>query len=193
MITRLDEIPALTESWIAPLRHVDRGLYDELAASIVIEHATRAQADWSPPEPSLAVVFNSLKIIGKEVGALVFPDDHTCAPAKAVEAFDRHIRASFDIDGEMMFVADYRQDLVFVTRADTGLLQREDTEIAAIPLARNFAAFLVAQCNAYDAYKRHIVEGGNVEGYFAEADAIVASGALNDADIAMIYDRQLKA
>ncbi len=62
MITRLDEIPALTESWIAPLRHVDRGLYDELAASIVIEHATRAQADWSPPEPSLAVVVNSLKM-----------------------------------------------------------------------------------------------------------------------------------
>lgn len=193
MITTLDEIPALTESWIVPLRHTDRKLYDELATSIVIERATRTQVEWSPPDPSLVVVLNSLQIIGKEVGALVFPEDHTGSPAVAFEAFDRNIRASFDIDGEMMFVADYGQDVVFVTRADTGLLQREGTEIAAIPLARNFAAFLIAQCNAYDSYKRHIVEAGNVEGYFAEADAIVASGALNDVDIAMIYDRQLKA
>lgn len=193
MITQLDEIPALTESWIAPLRHSDRELYDELAASIVIEPAARAQAGWSPPDSSLAVVVNALQISGKEVGALVFPEDHTGTPASALEAFDRSIRASFDIDGEMMFVAEYGQDVVFVTRADTGLLQREGAEIAAIPLARNFAAFLIAQCNAYDSYKRHIVEAGNVEGYLDEADAIVASGALKDADIAMIYERQLKA
>ncbi len=193
MITRLDEIPALTQSWIAPLRSADRELYDELAASIVIQPAARTLAGWSPPDPSLSVVVNALQINGKEVGALVFPEDHTAAPAAALEAFDRSIRASFDIDGEMMFVADYGQDVVFVTRADTGLLQREGTEIAAIPLARNFAAFLIAQCNAYDSYKRHIVGAGNVEDYFAEADAIVAIGALKDADIAMIYERQLKA
>jgi hypothetical protein len=193
MITRLEEIPSLTQSWLAPLHREDPALYGELAESLVIERASHVPGGWSPPDPSFAIVISVLQIIGKEVGALAFPQEPVAAPIAALEGFDRTIRASFEIDGAMMFVADYGQDLVFVTSGDTGLLQREGDAIAAIPLARNFAAFLIGQCNAYDSYKRHIVSASNVDAYFAEAEAIAASGELQDADIAMIYTRQLEA
>jgi hypothetical protein len=49
--------------------------------------------------------------------------------------------------------------------------------------SRSFAASLLGQCNAYDAYKRLIVEADDVAGYFAEARSIVARGILPQADV----------
>jgi hypothetical protein len=59
--------------------------------------------------------------------------------------------------------------------------------------AIDFAVFLIAQANAFDAYKRHIVKTQDEAAYRAEAKEAAANPALANANVALIFDSQLKA
>lgn len=193
MITRLEEIPALTESWLAPLREADPETFEELAESLVINASAAPADEVKTPDASLAAAVGALNLIGKEVGAFRFADGDPSDPAGAIAAFDARIRENFDIEGDMQFIGAYGQDLLFVTGADTGILQQEGDQLAAIPVARNFAAFLIGQCNAFDSYKKFIVKDDDDESYFADARSIDSSATMPQADILTIFECQLKA
>ena len=174
MITKLSEIPALTESWIAPLRKTDRELYDELAQTIVI-HARSAPVNSAfSIDPTLAEAVATLDLNGKDIGNFNF---------RPIEQTDKNI----------LVVGAYGLDDLYVTKDDTGLLKGRESNRTTVPLARNFAAFLIGQCNAYDVYKRLIVKKEDVVAYRNEASAIAASGLLPHVDIEAIFEAQLKA
>lgn len=191
MITRLDQIPALTRSWLAPLEEDDPELWEELAESLVIDPASApVDAAAIGPFPDVAAVLAQLDLAGKEIGAFRFAPAPGASAGDQLAAFQAQPHARFDITGDTLFVGAFGQDWVAATPGDLALVGGDGT---MLPLARGFGPFLIAQANAYDSFKRHIVKGNDEDAYRAEAEACAAEPSLADAHVLLIYGTQLKA
>ena len=190
MIDRLDDLPALTRSWLAPLEREDPELYEELSQSIVVGPARDTVATALPA--GMDDVLAALDLQGKEMGAFRFAPTPGEDVAEQIGNYDRAVRASFDADQTITFIGDYGQGSVFVSPEGVGLLDLSSAEARIRALARTFAGFLLAQANAYDSYKRHMVKRSDERAYRADAAACAALPALAGADVPMIFDLQLR-
>lgn len=191
MIETLQELPALSASWLAPLKTTDPELYAELAESIVIGlSANRLSA---PLPADAAAVLSTVDLRGKEIGAFRFAPAAGVTPAEQIANYDRRLRQQFEASGDLLFIGDYGAGSIFVSPQGVGLLDLADASPGIRALAATFQSFILAQANAYDSYKRFIVKNGDIEAYRSSAAACSKSPSLGDADVGLIFEAQLKA
>ncbi|WCP73904.1 hypothetical protein [Sphingomonas hankookensis] len=188
MIDRLSDLPALSEGWLAPLQADDPELYAKLAATIAIAPAAGPVATGLPAgvDAALAVV----DLSGREIGAFRF------APAAGPDmrgrlvAYDARVREAFDTGKDIVFVGDHDSGPVFVSPHGVGLLDISAQPPRIRALARDFTGFLIAQANAYDAYRRCLVGAEDLAGYHAAAEACATLPAMAGVEVATIFDAQ---
>ncbi|WP_260597595.1 hypothetical protein [Sphingomonas endolithica] len=191
MIETLGELPALSASWLAPLEAADPDLYAELAESIVIE---LSRDRFSEPLPAdAAAVLSTVDLRGKEIGAFRFAPAAGTTPAEQIAHYDRAIRQRFEASDDILFIGDYGAGSIFVSPQGVGLLDPTDDPPGIIALAATFYSFVLAQANAYDAYKMFIVKNDDIGAYRSAPTACSQLPALADADVGLIFDAQLKA
>jgi hypothetical protein len=73
-----------------------------------------------------------------------------------------------------------------VSPKGVGLLDLADEPPSIRGLAATFRSFILAQENAYDAYRRFIVKNGDIEPYRSSSAACAQSLLLGDADVELI-------
>lgn len=188
MIDTLAQLPALSERWIAPLKAADPRLYDELAETIVITPACGTVATGLPAGVDAALAMVDLS--GKEIGAFRFAPVEGVDVRERIAAYGARVRDNFDTGDAIVFVGDLGAGHVFVSPQGVGLL-----DIVAQPpriraLAGDLTGFLIAQANAYDAYKRCLVEANDLDGYQAAAEACAALPAMAGVAVSTIFDTQ---
>lgn len=188
MIDHLSALPALSQDWLAEAKMADPELYAELAESMVISPATRPVATGLPAgvDAALAVV----ELCAKEIGAFRFaPADGPNARGR-IAAHDARVREDFDTGEDIVFVGDHDAGPVFVSPHGVGLLDITIQPPRIRVLARDFTGFLIAQANAFDAYRRCLVGAGDLAGYHAAAKACAALPAMAGVEVAAIFDAQ---
>lgn len=188
MIDTLSQLPALSERWLAPLKAADPELYDELAETVVIAPASATVATGLPAGVDAAL--RVVDLTDKEIGTFRFAPADGNDARERIAAYDARVREDFDADEGIVFVGDHGAGHVFVSPQGVGLL-----DIVAQPpriraLARDFTGFLIAQANAYDAYKRCLVGAEDLAGYHAAAEACAALPAMAGVEVATIFDAQ---
>ena len=188
MIDHLSALPALSQDWLAEANMADPELYAELAESIVITPATHPVTTGLPAgvDAALAVV----ELCAKEIGAFRFAPAQGADVAERIATYDARTRADFDTGDDIVFVGDHDAGHMFVSPQGVGLL-----DIVAQPpriraLARDFTGFLIAQANAYDAYRGCLVGAEDLAGYDAAAEACAALPAMAKVEVATIFDAQ---
>ncbi|PVE24724.1 hypothetical protein DC522_08855 [Microvirga sp. KLBC 81] len=202
LIISLDQLPALTRSWLTPLNTEDPELYDELAKGIVTDLAEREpQLDTILPagHEDVRRVLRTLDLAGKQIGHFYF------APApragRTVEeqltAYNEKFRTYFTVEGDGVVLGRYGEDWVIATTGDLALLKmdswgRDDQDMTLVSLGRDFGSFILAQANAYDAYQRFIVKDEDIENYRAAEKACAAHPAFQETNVALIFECQLK-
>jgi hypothetical protein len=194
MISRIEDIPALTRAWLAPLAASDPARHAELARDVEIASPPPQPVDarlLGPAHADVAAVLAVLDLAGKEIGGFRFAPVDGATVIDRLTAFNQVAARHFGVEGDVLFVGDYVSSWVVSTPGDLGLLQ-DNGEMQ--PLARDFGSFLVAQANAFDAFHRHILNGREDEAaYRAEALAAATDPALAKANVPLIYESQLKA
>ncbi len=191
MIAAVNDIPDLTESWIAPLRTADRALYDELAESLVV---SRAEAPVRLDLPAgVSETLSQIDLCGKEIGAFRFAPASGASAIEQIDTYDRLIRDSYEVEGDIIFIGEYGSGNIFVSPMGVGLLDAVSQPPEIRALSPSFGAFLIAQANAYDAYKRHLVKANDLDGYRASAAACAAIPALANTDVQAIFEAQKTA
>lgn len=188
MIDTLSQLPALSERWLAPLKAADPELYDELAETIVIAPATGPVVTGLPAgiDAALAVV----ELTNKEIGKFRFAPAEGENVRERIVAYDARVREAFDTGGDIMFVGDHDVGHVFVASQGVGLLDLVAQPPRIRALAHDFTGFLIAQANAYDAYKRCLVQTADLAGYHAAAEACAALPVMVGVEVAAIFDAQ---
>lgn len=188
MIDHLSALPALSQEWLAEAKMADPELYAELAESIVITPATRPVATGLPAgvDAALAVV----ELCAKEIGAFRFAPAQGANVAERIATYDARMRADLDTGDDIMFVGDHDAGHVFVSSHGVGLLDITAPPPRIRALARDFTGFLIAQANAYDAYRRCLVGAEDLAGYHAAAEACAALPAMARVEVATIFDAQ---
>lgn len=149
MITSLEEIPALTRTWLAPLEKEDPETWAELAASLLILPAAGKIPDLSGLPADVGTVLERLDLAGKEIGAFRF--------APTTEA-----------------IGSYGADLLLAAPEGIVLLRLDGSRQK---LADDFTSFLITQANAFDAYKKHIVKAKDAAAYAAAGQGCTIAGA----------------
>lgn len=190
MIESLKALPELTQSWLAPLQVEDPELYDELAEAVVVEPAEGGASALLPA--GAHDVLAALDLRGKEVGAFHFAPAPGDTAAEQIANYDRSIRSAFDAGSNITFIGDYGQGSIFLSSEGVGLLDLSREEPSIKALASTFEGFLLAQANAYDAYKRYMVKVTDEPAYRAAAAACAASPAFLKVDVPAIFEAQLK-
>jgi hypothetical protein len=191
MIATLQELPALSASWLAPLKAADAELYAELAESIVIE----LSGDYlkEPLPAGAAAVLSTVDLRGKEIGAFRFAPASGNTPAEQIANYDRAIRQQFEASDDLLFIGDYGAGSIFVSPQGVGMLDLTNEPPSIRALAATFQSFVLTQANAYDAYKMFIVKNNDIEAYRSAAIACAQLPSLGDADVGLIFEAQLKA
>ncbi|MEG3088555.1 hypothetical protein [Sphingomonas sp. PB4P5] len=191
MIETLQKLPTLSASWLAPLKAADPELYAELAESIVIELSDERLSE--PLPAGAAAVLSTVDLRGKEIGAFRFAPAAGATSAEQIAHYDRGIRQQFEASGDLLFIGDYGAGSIFVSPQGVGLLDLTDEPPSIRAMAATFQSFILAQANAYDAYKRFIVKNDDIEAYRSSAAACSQLPSLGDADVGLIFEAQLKA
>jgi hypothetical protein len=202
MIVSLVQLPALTRSWLAPLDAEDPELYDELSKDIVIDLVERKpQLDTVLPtgHEDVRRVLETIDLAGKQIGEFYFAPASS-AGSKVEEqlaAYNRQIRNHFDIKGVEVFLGPFGENWVVATTDHLALLRGDnrgshDEDMTLVPLAHDFASFILAQANAFDAFKRFIVEDSDLKSYRAAQEACAVHPVFQDTDVALIFECQLK-
>jgi len=188
MIGSLEALPALTRRWLDDVKRTDPERYDALAPSLVIGRPGR------PSElPFPARVGDTLAVIelsGKQIGQFQFapaPGDDATAQ---ILAYDRAVRLEFDANTELCFIGSYGSGSIFASPQGIGLLDIDGNRIVA--LAPDFTRFILAQANAYDAFKGHIVKAKDEASYRGVQERVAKEPAFAGVDVAAIFTAQLK-
>jgi hypothetical protein len=202
IITSLDQLPALTRSWLVPLDTEDPELYEKVAKDTVIDLTER--------EPSLDAVLpaghedvrhvlRTIDLAGKEIGHFCFAPAPSAGPTveEQLMAFNEKFRTYFTVEGDGTVLGAYGDDWVVATTGDLALLQSEsrfnqDQNMTLLPLARDFGSFILAQANAYNAFKRFIDKDADIENYRSAEKACAAHPAFRNTNVALIFECQLK-
>ena len=197
MITSLDQLPALTRSWLAPLEETDPELYAELAESVIIDRAKHPfdERVLGGLHPDVASVLNQIDLTGKQIGEFYFaPESASPDAAAALEAYQKKVRNLFDIEGDVLFIGKYGEAWLVATPGGLAALDRDGKEASLSLLARDFTSFIIAQANAYDAFRRLIAKSKDEVAYRAASAACAALPSLQKtADVEQIFYRQLKS
>lgn len=191
VIETLDALPALTRSWLAPLEADDPELYAELADTLVIGPADASSV--GPVPADARDVLAALDLRGKELGAFRFAPAEGDRAADRIAQYDRSVRETFDAGPEITFIGDHGNGSLFLSPEGVGLLDFSGREPRIVVLAPSFETFLLAQANAYDAYKRNIVEEENEQAYRAAASACAALPYYSTTDVPAIFEAQLRS
>ena len=189
VILKLHDLPELTAGWIASAKD-DPDLYAELAETLVVGPSREAPSANLPGDVRdvLAVV----DLADKEIGAFHFAPSAGRTAAERIERYDSAVRETLEADADLLFLGNFGESSVFHSQHGVGLLDLTFEPARIIPLAPTFADFLLVQANAYDAYKRYMVEASDVAGYRAAAAACAANATFARVDVPAIFERQLK-
>lgn len=188
MIDHLSALPMLSQEWLAAAKITDPELYAELAATIVIAPAAGPVMTRLPArvDAALAVV----ELSGKEIGTFRFAPAQGVDVREQIAAYDARVREDFDTGEDIVFVGDHDAGHVFVSPHGVGLLDITAQPPRIRALARDFAGFLIAQANAYDAYRRCLMGADDLAGYHAAAEACAALPAMAGVEVTVIFDAQ---
>lgn len=189
MIETLAALPALTDSWLAPLKQSDPELYAELAESLVVHASKTIIAEKLPAD--VTTVLEAIDLAGKEIGAFRFAPAAGVGMIAQIRAYDRTIRRQFDAPDDLTFIGDYGAGSVFAAPQGIGLFDTVGDRITI--LAARFEPFVLVQANAYASYKRHIVKKNDAASYNKDCDEVAACPEFVDVDVVEIYEAQLKA
>lgn len=150
-----------------------------------------------PPSPDLpASVRDVLAVVdlaGKEIGAFYFSPGTGGTVTERIHSYNRTVRETFHADADILFLGDYGDGSVFYSAKGIGLLDLTVEPPLIRALAPNFESFLLVQANAYDAYKRYMVDDADEVGYCAASDACAANVTFAQVDVHAIFERQLKS
>lgn len=188
MIDHLFALPALSQEWLAALKITDPEVRAELAGTIVIVPAAHPVVTGLPAgvDAALAVV----ELSGKEIGAFRFAPAAGYDARGRIAAHDARVREYYDSGDDIVFVGDHGAGHVFVSPHGVGLLDTHAQPPRIRALARDFAGFLIAQANAYDAYRRCLVRAEDLAGYHAAVEACAALPVMAGVEVATIFDAQ---
>lgn len=191
VIDTLDALPGLSRSWLGDLDREDPGLFDELAPDIVIEAGGHDVGDVFPA--GLGEVLRTVKLCGKTIGAFRFAPCGDGPPTVEVDHYDRQVRGLFDAPADLLFVGEYGSGVVFVSPQGVGIYDPDRMPDGPRIVASDFAGFLLAQANAYDAYKAHIVQQADGEAYRRRQSDTARAPRFATVDVAAIFEAQIKS
>jgi hypothetical protein len=196
IITSLDQLPALTRSWLAPLETEDFELYEELARDIVInltEITPHLDAVLPAGHEDVRRVLGTIDLVGKQIGEFYFAPAPNAGSTveEQLEAHNNYFRNLFMIEGDGACLGTFGEDWVIATTGDLALLRREsEADVTLLPLSKDFGSFILAQANAF---KRFIVEKQDLRNYRKAQNACAAHPIFRDTNVPLIFDCQLKA
>lgn len=189
MIDTLDALPALTSSWIAPLKRTDPELYAELAETLVVGAPGASSGRYFPA--GVTATIEALNLSGKEIGAFHF------APAEGPDSviqilnYDKMVRNRHDAPPDLVFIGDYGAGNAFAAPQGIGLFDPESGRIDLV--ASDFETFLLLQANAYDSYQRHIVKAGDEGAYNADRDLVARNPRFVEANVVAVFAAQIQS
>ncbi len=190
MIDTMDALPGLSRSWLADLERKDPDLFGELAPELVIEAGGDDVGDAFPA--GLGEVLRAVNLRGKAVGAFRFAPSGDGPPTLEVSNYDRQVREHFDAPAGLTFIGQYGSGDVFVCSQGVGIHDPDRMPAGPRIVAPDFAGFLLAQANAYDAYKAHIIRHDDKEAYRRRQAEIMQTPRFAAVDVAAIFEAQLK-
>ena len=191
MIDTLDALPGLSRSWLGDLDREDPELFEELAPEIVIEAGGDDVGDAFPA--GLGEALRAVNLRGKAIGAFRFAPSGDGPPALEVGNYDRQVREFFDAPADLLFVGEYGSGVVFVSTQGVGMYDLDRIPDGPRIVASDFAGFLLAQANAYDACKAHIVRHVDGEAYRRRQADTSRAPRFATVDVAAIFEAQLKS
>ena len=192
MIDTLDALPALSRGWLGDLDRTDPEVFDALAAELVIEAGGDGSVGDAFPA-GLGEVLRALNLRGKAIGAFRFAPPGDGLPALEVGDYDRRTREGFDAPADLVFVGEYGSGVVFVSPRGVGIHDPDRMPDGPRIVAPDFAGFLLAQANAYDALRAHIVRQADGAAYRRRQAETARAARFAAVDVAAIFEAQLKS
>jgi hypothetical protein len=202
IITSLDQLPALTRSWLAPLDTEDPELYEKVAKDTVIDLTEREPyLDSVLPagHEDVRRVLRTINLAGKQIGEFYFAPAPSAGPTveEQLAAYNENFKANFTVEGDGAVLGTFGENWVVATTGDLALMKgngrgSENYGMTLLPLARDFGSFVLAQANAYDAFCRFIAKSKDIKGYRKAQRACAAHPAFRDTNLPLIFECQLK-